>query len=240
MEVPALFVLAMLLVPALGVVALMLQRRRVRRLTAWAALNGWEYRSSAPRLTECWQGRPFGVGTSRRATEVLSGTWQGRPATSFQYRYTEKSGENRETHTFHVLTLTLPAFLPTLELTPEGLGTRLARAIGGQDLQFESEDFNRAWRVTSRMPRFASDIVHPRLMERLLRPGSRTNLRIEGTEILTWSAGTTDLDLIAPRLGLLDAVVRSIPRFVWLEHGYDPSPPTSHPPAPLTPSEEQK
>jgi len=230
-----LLALSFFVVPALGVVAFILQRRRVRTLAAWAALNGWEYRASAPQLTECWQGRPFGVGTSRRATEVLSGTWQGRPATSFLYRYTEKSGDNRQTHSFHVLTLTLPAFLPTLELTPEGLGTRLAKVIGGQDLQFESEDFNQAWRVTSRMPRFASDVVHPRLMERLLRPGSRTNLRIEGTEILTWSAGTTDLDLIASRLGLLDAVVRSIPRFVWLEHGYDPSPPT-----PLTPYEEQK
>jgi len=234
-DLSVLLALSFFVVPALGVVAFILQRRRVRTLAAWAALNGWEYRASAPQLTECWQGRPFGVGTSRRATEVLSGTWQGRPATSFLYRYTEKSGDNRQTHSFHVLTLTLPAFLPTLELTPEGLGTRLAKVIGGQDLQFESEDFNQAWRVTSRMPRFASDVVHPRLMERLLRPGSRTNLRIEGTEILTWSAGTTDLDLIAPRLGLLDAVVRSIPRFVWLEHGYDPSPPT-----PLTPYEEQK
>lgn len=235
MDLTALLGVAVLLLPALGVVTLVRQRRRLRTLTAWATLNGWEYRSSAPQLTECWHGLPFGVGTSPRATEVLSGTWQGRPATSFQYRYTDRSGENRTNHTFHVLALTLPTFLPTLELIPEGLGTRLAKALGGQDLEFESEDFNQAWRVTSRMPRFASDVVHPRLMERLLRPGSRTNLRIEGTAILTWSAGTPDLDLIAPRLGLLDAVVRSIPRFVWLEHGYDPLPPT-----PLTPSEEQK
>ncbi|RYV51571.1 hypothetical protein [Pengzhenrongella frigida] len=234
MEISLLFAVAFLLVPAIGVVGLVLQRRRTHALAAWAALNGWEYRSSAPELTERWRGLPFGIGSSRRATDVLSGTWQGRPATSFRYRYTDQGGEHRTTHTFHVLLLGLPAFLPTLELTPEGMGARLAKAIGGQDLQFESEDFNRAWRVTSRMPRFASDVVHPRLMERLLRPGSATNLRIEGTEILTWSAGSTDLDLIASRLGLLDAVVRSVPRFVWLEHGYDPSPPT------FTPFEEQK
>ena len=225
MDISVLFVVALLAVPAIGIVAFVLRRRREGALAAWAALNGWEYRGSAPELTELWRGLPFGVGTSRRATEVLAGTWQGRPATSFQYRYTVKSGDNRQTHTFHVLTLTLPAFLPTLELIPEGLATRFATALGGQDLSFESEDFNRAWRVTSRMPRFASDVVHPRLMERLLRPGARANLRIEGTEILTWSAGTPDLDLIAPRRGLLDAVVRSIPRFVWLAHGYDPSPP---------------
>lgn len=228
MDITALFALVVLFTVASGIAGILLRRRRLRALTAWAALNGWTYRSSAPELTERWRGLPFGAGQARRATDVLTGSWQGRPATSFQYRYSEKSGENRTTQTFHVLTLSLPAYLPTLELIPEGFGTRLARAVGGQDLQFESDDFNKAWRVTSRMPRFASDVIHPRLMERLLRPGSRTNLRIEGTEILTWSAGRPDLDVIATRLGLLDAVIRSIPRFVWLEHGYDPSPPTTH------------
>ena len=218
-------VLAVLLLVGLaGVgVGFVLGRRRRRQLLAWAAVNGWQYRASAPELTECWHGVPFGVGSSRRATEVLSGRWQGRPAKSFRYRYTAGDGERRTVHTFHVLTLSLPAYLPTLELTHEGLGARLAKALGGQDLEFESEEFNRAWRVTSHMPRFAYDVVNPRLMERLLRPGTSANLRIEGTDILTWTVGAPDLDVVAARLGLLDAVVRSIPRFVWLEHGYDPS-----------------
>ena len=34
----------------------------------------------------------------------------------------------------------------------------------------------------------------------------------------------TDLDRLASRLGLLTAVVRSIPRHVWLDHGFDPVP----------------
>ena len=216
------FAFALAFVVALIVAGVVLPRRRRQRVTAWAAANGWVYRAADPELTERWRGAPFGVGSSRRATEVLTGTWQGRPATSLKYRYSTSSGNEQTTYTFHVLVIALPAFLPTLELMPESLGARLAKAVGGQDLEFESADFNRAWRVTSRMPRFAHDVVHPRLMERLLRPGARANLRIEGTDILTWSAGVPDLDLVAARLGLLDAVVRSIPRFVWLEHGYDP------------------
>ena len=35
-----------------------------------------------------------------------------------------------------------------------------------------------------------------------------------------------DLARLAPRLGLLSAVVRSIPRHVWQDHGYDPTPTT--------------
>jgi len=222
MDTSDLFFVVLVMVPVVAVVGIALQRRRRRSLTAWATANGWQYRGSAPELTTRWHGAPFGVGSSRRATEVLTGTWQGRAAMSFRYRYTTGNGEQTSTYTFGVVALGLPAFLPTLQLTPEGLGARLAKAVGGQDLQFESEEFNRAWRVTSRLPRFAYDVVHPRLMERLLRPGARANLRIEGTDILTWCAGAPDLDSLAPRLGLLDAVVRSIPRFVWQEHGYDP------------------
>ena len=198
------------------------QRRRRARVIAWAAAKGWTYQDTAPALTRRWQGAPFGVGSSRRATSLLTGTWQGRSATSFSYRYSVSNGKSRSTFTFQVLALGLPVCLPTLELTPEGLGDRIAKAFGGQDLEFESADFNRAWRVTSGDPRFASDVVHPRLMELLLEPGARANLRIEGTDIRTWSPGATDLGLIASRLGLLDAVVRSIPRFVWLDHGHDP------------------
>jgi len=227
MDADVLFVVVFALVPMVGIVGVVLALRRRRLLTAWAARNGWQLTDSAPELTERWHTAPFGIGSARRATEVLTGIWQGRAATSFRYRYTSSDGDRRTVHTFHVLVLALPAYLPTLELTPEGLGARLAKAVGGQDLEFESADFNDAWRVTSRMPRFASDVVHPRLMERLLRPGSRANLRIEGTDILTWSAGVPDLDVVAARLGLLDAVVRSIPRFVWLQHGYDPSTTTS-------------
>lgn len=208
----------------LGVVA---ARRRRARIVAWAAANGWQFRASDPALARRWRGAPFGVGNSRRATEVLTGAWSGSPATAFRYQYTTTNGKQTTTHTFEVVVLGLPAFLPTLELTPEGLGAKLAKAVGGQDLEFESEDFNRAWRVTCRMPKFASDVVHPRLMERLLRPGARANLRIDGTEILTWRAGALDLDGLAGRLGLLEGVAESIPRFVWQDHGYDPITSTS-------------
>ncbi|QTE29623.1 hypothetical protein [Pengzhenrongella sicca] len=202
-------------------------RRQKARLLAWTAQTGWSLRASAPELTERWTGEPFGIGSGRRATNVLTGTWQGRPAMAMQYMYTTRSGKQTTRHIREVVVLTLPAFLPTLELRPEDLGTRLVKAFGGQDIEFESEDFNRAWRVTSRSPKFAHDVVHPQLMERLLRPGAEANLRIEGLDILTWRTGRLDVDRLATRLGLLGAVVGTIPRFVWLDHGYDPMTSTS-------------
>lgn len=215
--------LVLVVVIAVGVGAWWLQRRRAAQLVAWATSTGWQLVGNDRSLTARWSGHPFGQGSGRRATEVLRGRFEGMPAVSFTYRWTTGSGRERANHVRHVVALDLPAFLPTVELTPDGLGAKLAKVVGGQDIQFESDDFNRAWRVESRDLAVAHAIVNPRLMERLLRSDARgESLRIEGTSILSWALGATDTGALAGRLGLLVAVVHAIPRHVWQDHGYDP------------------
>lgn len=209
-------------VPGLLALAWWAQFRRTRTIEVWARAIGWQYLGTDPALTTRWHGTPFASGHSRRVSHLMVGTFGGRPALSFTYRYKTGSGKEESTYTFHVVSTTLPAYLPTLQLTPEHFGTRIARAFGGQDIAFESEDFNRAWRVQAPVERFAHDVLHPRLMERLLQPDARFSMRIEGTDILCWSTGATEVTHIAPRLQVLGAVVAAIPRFVWQDHGYDP------------------
>ena len=217
------FLLLLVALPVLLGLVLWGKRQRVKRIEQWALATGWTHVGSDSSLVARWQGQPFRIGRSKRTFEVLRGSFRGRPAQSFAYRYTTGSGKEQSTVTFHVVSMALPAYLPTLELTPDGLGARLAKAFGGQDLRFESEAFNAAWRAEAPMTKFAYDVVHPRLMERLLQGEARgMSLRIEGTDILCWSNGTPDLDAIAGRLQVLAAVVDAVPRFVWLEHGYDP------------------
>ncbi|MCL3863176.1 hypothetical protein [Actinotalea sp. K2] len=217
------FLLVLLLVPVAAAAALWYHHRRLTGIKEWAGRMGWSYVGSDRSLASRWSRQPFGTGHARRVSEALTGPFQGRQAVSFTYRYTTGSGKNQTTVTHHVLAMRLPAFLPTLELTPDGLGARLAKVLGGQDIQFESEDFNQAWRVVAPDNRFAHDVVHPRLMERLLRADARgLSMRIEGTDILCWSPGATRLDVIGPRLQVMAAVVNAVPRFVWLDHGYDP------------------
>lgn len=197
--------------------------RRRRIVAEWAARNGWTVVGSDPGYATRWQGRPFRLGRNGRATEVLVGRFDGRPATSFTWQYTTGSGKNRSTVSHHVVAVALAAYLPTVELTHDGFGARLEKSLGGQDIQFESEAFNQVWRVQAAMPRSAHDIVHPRLMERLLRPDAvGLSLRIEGSDLLCWASGVQRLDAIGRYLTVLTAVADSIPRFVWLEHGYDP------------------
>jgi len=122
-----------------------------------------------------------------------------------------------------VVVVPLPAYLPNLELTPEGIGSRLAETFGGEDIQFESDDFNRAWRVECGMEKFAYDVITPRLMERLVRSDAAgLSIRIDGTDVLCWSNGEQSLEALAPRLELLAAVRDAVPGFVWRDSGYDP------------------
>ena len=164
-----LVVLGLVVTVGLFVAGFWVQKKRHERFRAWALRNRWTYAESERALVDISRGQPFGQGSSRRAIEVLRGTYDSRPALSFTYQWTTGSGKNRTTHHAHIVGLALPTYLPTVEVTPEGLGARLAKLVGAQDVQFESEAFNRAYRVAATDQRTGHAILHPRLMERLLR-----------------------------------------------------------------------
>lgn len=198
-------------------------RRRAAAIRLWAQGAGWAYAPTDRSLVSRWQGRPFGVGRRRGTRHVLTGGYAGHDATVFEYSYTTGSGKNQSTHTRTVVALRLPARLPTVELTPERMAEKLAKALGAQDIEVESAAFNARWRVSSAEPRVAHAVVHPRMMERLMAPDADgVSLRVEGSDLLSWDVGRLDLGVVTARLALLAAVAGRIPRHVWLDHGYDP------------------
>lgn len=215
------FVFAALLVVGGLVAATIGHRKRVERLRAFAAGIGWTYLERAPQLVGRWRGQPFHLGHSRRATHLVTGEHRGRAAAVFEYQYTTGSGKNRTTTTLTVTMLRLPGFLPDLEITNEGVGAKIAKAFGGQDIQFESEEFNRRWRVEAAVRKTAHDIVHPRFME-LMVAGPPDPVRFEGTDVWTWHVGSLQPEPMFGRLERLSAVVDLVPRHVWQDYGYDP------------------
>lgn len=219
-----LYPVVLLLVAAGAVGSWWYARKRGEELRRFVATIGWSHVGSDPSLASRWRGAPFGRGHSPRVSEVIAGSYGGRSAVSFAYRFTTGSGKERQTHQFHVVAMAMPAWLPSVQLTPQGLGARIATAFGGEDLTFESDEFNRRWRVEARDPRFAHDVLHPRTLERLIRPdASGLSLRIEGSDVLSWTPGLPDVETLAARLGVMRALVDGVPRHVWLDHGFDPS-----------------
>lgn len=200
------------------------RRKKRARMAAFAAEIGWTYEEDAPHLLGRWRGDPFRPVSSQSAEHLVRGVFRGRPAAAFEYRYQTGTGDDRKTVVVTVTMLSLPAALPDVELTWEGPGAALVKALGGQDIQFESEDFNRCWRVEGSVLKTAHDVVHPRFMEFMLA-GPPDPLRFEGANVWTWHGGHLDPAAIEARFERLSHAADLVPRHVWQDYGYDPAAP---------------
>lgn len=203
------------------VVSRYLHRQRVAALTAWAKANGWTYQERAGDMADRFEGAPFGVGFGRTATHLLTTTMGGRPVMAFEYSYKERRGSGKQqrtvTYTYAIVATTTPASRPRLQITHEHLGTRLLGAVGLDDVQLESEEFNRTFRISTDDPKFGYDVLHPRTMEWMLADtrARELSVRFERADLLTWENGRLDPQRAAWAAGYLLDLVDRVPQFVW-------------------------
>jgi len=213
-------------------------KKRRELFAGVAAQQGWSYVPANYALAGQWSGTPFQTGDNWRVTNVLSGPYNGHQMVAFDYSYqthtTNGRGQRRTTtHRFGVVVLQLPGALPHLEVTHEGIfGGAVANALGFRDIQFESEQFNRAFRVKADDERFGHAVVTPRMMELLLARGE-IGWRIEGNSLVGWDPGNHDPAQVMNRLWLLEQVLDNVPPYVWRDYaGVDPRPQQPQPPYP--------
>ena len=187
-------------------------------MASLAASRGWAYTARDDRWNDQFLGTPFGLGHGRRSTNVLTGEHDGRPFVAFDYLYytTERAGETHRQvpHPFYVVAIDMGASFPPLEVSPENFLERFVGRLTNRDIELESEDFNRAFTVTCPDRRFASDVLHPRMMQLLLRT-PEAGFRFDRRWAIHVELGTVALDGIEPRLRRVDAIVDQIPEFVW-------------------------
>lgn len=198
------------------------EQQRREQLLAWATTNGYGFSVRDDTWCSRWSGAPFGQGDDRRALNVVTGRHADRPFVAFDYIYETHSTDSKgnrttQTHNFVVTALQLSAWLPTLQVTPESVFSRIGNVLGFDDIELESEDFNRRFRVHAQDRKFACDVLNPRTMEALLH-APEASWRIEGVDILTWSTGRLLPASLAPMTATLDLVLTGIPSFVWKDH----------------------
>jgi hypothetical protein len=173
----------------------------------------------------------FRRGHSRVAKCTLAGAIElfERPcrvqAGDFRYKVTSGSGKNEGTTTyrFSYLIVHPPWPSPSLLVRPEGMFDRVKGAFGFDDIDFESEEFSRAFWVQSSDKRFAYDVLHPRMMEFLLahRPPM---LDLEGGA-LCFSDGATRWtpDTFRERIDFLRKFCELWPRHLLSDLGSRPT-----------------
>lgn len=136
----------------------------------------------------------------------IHGRWRGQEVESIYYG-----------HEFRVEIVKLDAVLPSLEIAPrEGLND----ADRTDDLGLESAEFNDRFVVTTRDRAFAHAVLHPRMMERLLKADARRlKITLEHDVVFTarWAAFPT-LRRLESRLDVLVDIANLIPAHVKTQY----------------------
>lgn len=221
----AIFGVGVCLMVLIGVLGYLAAKKRREQFAAFAASKGWTYVQRDDRWAARFHGHPFGTGDDRHAGNIVTGQYDGRPFEAFDYSYTTTSTStdanghtttHRETHNFSVLALEVGFDLPRLEVAPEHWLGRMVGRLTNRDIELESEDFNRAFTVTCPDRKFASDVLHPQMMEFLL--GHRDlGWRFTDRALLTVRAGTHTTAEVEARLSTIDGILDRVPEFVWRE-----------------------
>lgn len=228
-----LFALIFMPLSILGPIAIIIavvyiQRGKSKKIqeecAVWAAHRGWHYYPEDQSLLNRWTMPIFRTGSSKKVSNVVTGPANSksgvvRQALSFEYQYTVSSGKSSTTYRFHLVAVFLPNYLPTLTIAPEGVGAKIAKFFGGQDIQFESEDFNERWRITGDNLPFAHAVVHPQTMDYLMKyaPGN-VAYHLLGDALLIYNSGRQNLHNIDQMAWHITDLIDLVPEFVWRDY----------------------
>jgi hypothetical protein len=164
-----------LLLGALAYLTILQDRKRREALRAVAGNLGLRFDPGMDRSIHRAFGHAlFNKGRSRGASNNIFGVSElaGYPidVRMGDYQYVTGSGKSRQTHKLSFACFLLPFVgTPDLLIRTEGLGDKLLGTLGFDDIDFESDEFNRRFWVKSGEKRFAYDVVHPLMMEFLLK-----------------------------------------------------------------------
>ena len=150
---------------------------------------------------------------------MIFGKRDGRDLVSFDYEYKTQTTNGKQTttqvHRFSVLGLSMGIFMPPLSVDPENFLERFVGRLTGNDIDLESEEFNRAFTVSCPDRKFASDVLHPQMMEFLLAH-PQLGWRFEQDSMLVIARGRRTPAQIDATLAVMDGITDRVPEFVWL------------------------
>lgn len=188
-------------------------RRRVARHRArmqrWADAHGWAYKPRSSLLSSRWSAP--GIRSSTHVTDVLTRSTPRGAVTSM----TLGPGAGEGGASRHAVMVEGPRWFPVLSLTPKTSLDRAELAFGGQQITVESYDINERWRMRCADERFAHEVLHPRLLERLDRtalPG--LCLLVQGSDVVVHTPGPTAFASIEPMVDLVLDLVSLLPAYL--------------------------
>jgi hypothetical protein len=161
-------------------------------------------------------------GESRLIENVLWGTWQGVEMWAFDYSYQAESSRpparNRPSARLSCAITEIEAACSPLRIERERLETLLSGRLGGDDVDFESEEFNRSFRIVCGDRKFAYDLIDARMMSWLLSTPDGFEFEVGGKWLLTYTSRVRPTELV-PLLGMAKLFQEHVPQVVSSVYG---------------------
>ena len=201
------------------------EEQRRQALSAFAASRRLAFNRADPiRVPGTFaQFELFQRGDTRYAYNVMHGAVGMRNycACDFQYTvttYTTDSKGNMQRHdvTIHcsaaIAELNYP--VPALWLRPENLLDKAAAMVGFHDLEFESDEFNRAFHVKAADREIAFDILNVQTMQRLMA-GPFRNIEFNGAAVLVFEETTWTPERFGAALDFVRSLAEGLPNYLF-------------------------
>ncbi|MFY9587789.1 MAG: hypothetical protein WAT66_10075 [Actinomycetota bacterium] len=146
---------------------------------------GLEYSIKDPFDTPSLPFDLFSRGQQRTAENVLSGEVAGMRVRLFDYSYVIRhhnanGPDTTSTYRFSCALAELDAMCSHLVIDHESFMSRLASHVGIHDIEFESEEFNRAFKIASDDRRFAFAFIDATMMSWLMDEGGVARYEVNG------------------------------------------------------------
>jgi hypothetical protein len=188
----AFIVLGLLVVLAIAIGTQIVKRMRQQDLARVAARLGLQFSTDDTFNTNALPFELFGKGDGNGSENVMWGVLENDPvrAVDFWYYVDSSDSEGHSSRSYHRFSCAiglLPVDGPRLSIGHETLFTRAAGHLGFHDVEFESEEFNRAFRVESDDKKYAFAVCDPKMMEWLLASGHPFCFEVVGPFVMAYT-----------------------------------------------------
>lgn len=158
-------------------------------------------------------------GSNRYAYNIIEGEYQEQHVKVFDYHYETHSRDSkghRQTHHHHFsfFILRLEKSFPELTIAREGFLSKIAQAVGYDDIDFESHEFSRRFVVRSKDKKFAYDFCNAQMIDYLLNVQD-IEIEVDSTALALSFSQRLKIEEIEPRLRQLSDIRGLIPNYLF-------------------------
>jgi hypothetical protein len=188
----------------------------------FAARHGLEHEHDRRDLTHHWRSYPFGLGSWRRARNVVHGILHGRSVTAFEYRYVLLSDDSTERDAFRnflVCVVDLDHPVPALTAVLRDREFWHGGELTGTELPVNDASFRDRYRLVGDDEDFARAVVTDEHAARCVEGDAKAEWRFAGDDFLLWIEGVRVGDGLSAALQVLLPLITAAEDFRAQESG---------------------